>query len=224
MAPKETMQSIRDWASSSFPDEFARFDTYINTASFTFSKFHVQHDTELSANKVDGVQVGSIDADNKPVFAWHGTEGITLGHKSGEGKVQPHQDFITPHVDFSAPFSWLGPTHNEVGLAHLEALIRYLILARIRQDFALRHNIDFFKEHFKGACQELVEHIASAATHTPIRTRGQTAAQARVRTPVQTPTGAPPKTPVATPMRPPLSPLSKPMLFKSEDGDADIIL
>lgn len=95
MAPKESLQHIRDWASTLFPDEFAKFNTYINTSSFNFSKFRIQFEGVQSSFKVDGVQVGSTYSDSKPVYAWKGTEGVQIGHKEKEEDetIQPHEDF-----------------------------------------------------------------------------------------------------------------------------------
>ena len=226
MAPKQmTLRATREWASTAFPDDFARFDTYIKTASLTFSCVRVELDGGLSAYKVDFVEVGSTHADNELIFSWKGTKGVDVGHKNGEGNVQPHQDLTNPLIKFTAPFCWLKPTENEVGIARFEMLVRYLTLSRVTQKSVLRHNIDSFKEHFPGACRDIAEHAASRSTQTPVRTRAETPSQARVPTLIyQTPTRMPSQTQTDTPARSSQAPQSKSASVPSTCTSTDISL
>lgn len=225
MARKETLRTIREWASRAFPDNFARFDTYIKTASFTFSRVHIQLRSRLSTYKVDVLQVGSTHADNEPVFAWKGTEGISVGHKNGEGNIQPHEDFTNPFIDFTAPFCWLSPTENEVGIARFETLVQYLNLSRIRQNSVLRRNIDSFKEHFTGACRDIAEHLASRASQPSVRTHAEISTQARVQTTIcEEPTQIPSQKRMGTSARSSQTSQRKSASFTSRYANTDITL
>jgi hypothetical protein len=207
MAQRETLQSIREWASASFEDEFAKFDDYIKTYSFTIAQFQIQLTDGLSTDKFYGVQVGSADGGSSQIYAWKDNEAFNVGKEFEKGKVQRHEDFNNPQIEFAEPFRWLNPTENEASLARFEALIRYLILSRTKLSSALTNKIAFFKEHFPGACRDIAEHVASK--DTPIRTRAQTSAQAHMQRPMVTPTRAPSQTPMNTPTRPSRAPQSK---------------
>lgn len=86
MAQRGTLQSIREWASASFEDEFAKFDDYIKTYSFTIAQFQIQLTDGLSPDKFYGVQVGSADGGSSQIYAGKTPKPLTLVKSSRRGK------------------------------------------------------------------------------------------------------------------------------------------
>lgn len=221
MTLKETPQTLRNWASASFPDDFAKFGQIIKTSHLVFSHLRVQAGDDGSPVEVVGVQVGTDHADSTPIYAWKGkgTEAVSIGHERVDDTVELHEDWASPQVDFAAPFCWVGPTESEVGAARFEALVRYLLLAH-RRLAVMKHRVEFFREHFPGACRDVAAHVEGSHTQTstevlpqtPPRTRSQTAPVTPSEIPAQESaqtTRTPSPTPADTPTRPPRFPQSK---------------
>ncbi|KAF3052537.1 hypothetical protein E8E11_002223 [Didymella keratinophila] len=215
MARKESLQSIREWMSASFPDEFLKFDTYIRGVRFTLLQFYIQLSNGPNADKANTVQVGLTLGDSTPIYAWTKSGMVSIGHEAETGKIQPQGDFSSPQIKFSEPFCWLEPTENEAGLARFEALVRYLVWTHNAPNAAMKHRLDIFKEHLPGACRDVAEQLVKRVAQTPTQTPSRTRIQTPGRIPARMPFEENANIPIATPTRPSIAPQTPRILRSS---------
>ncbi|KAF1927982.1 uncharacterized protein M421DRAFT_5645 [Didymella exigua CBS 183.55] len=167
MQPKETLQSVRDWAIASFPDDFAKLENLLRSFNCRFFPFYARDDTAEFSLGVQGLRVGTSNSDGTPIYAWNGPESICVGHEFETRKFELHTDIANPKIDFTEPFSFVAPAEDEVSLARFETLVRYIHL--MRPSAYMIRRTSFFKEHFPNACRDVAEHLARRASETPTR-------------------------------------------------------
>ena len=155
----ETLEDIERWAEATFPREFKAVKDYLIENNITAKHYgHMDKHTRMSVHSVKvGIGVESM-----------GHSAIIIAHVAFH-KTQPLDPWVVlcewNYVDgytcdtiskddthFKAPFCWLSPELNGVGIARFNALIKFICppsALPVGVSIDARH----FKKHFEGACR-----------------------------------------------------------------------
>jgi hypothetical protein len=167
----ETLETVREWAETEFPDIFRRFNNFSggNKSWKLRVEGRIVRGQRVEEQKLMTVlRVSDSLGSPREVLAWAESDGtVSLGHleleSNGHFYMAKHNDCTDPPTRFGKPYCWISPAEDETGAERFEALVRYYICIKGKDASGIRVRKTAFKEHFIGACRDVVAGIQARA-------------------------------------------------------------